>query len=60
MECEITTMHCGNITQGLRKEEDCSLEIKALQRFLPVLKTCGGIFLSGFVEEKGHVDRWDQ
>lgn len=32
-------MLCGNITQGLRKEEDCSLEIKALQFFLPVMKT---------------------
>lgn len=31
VECEITTMHCGNITQGLRKEEDCSLEIRASQ-----------------------------
>lgn len=35
VECEITTMHCGNIAQGLRKEQDCSLEIKALHCFLP-------------------------
>lgn len=35
MECEITTMRCGNIAQGLRKEQDRSLEIKALQCFLP-------------------------
>lgn len=44
MECEMTTMHCGNITQGLRKEEVGSLEIKAWQCFLLVVKT----FFSGF------------
>lgn len=34
VECEITTMHCGNITWGRRKEEGCSLE-KELCGVLP-------------------------
>lgn len=44
----MTTMHCGNIAQGLRKEEDRLLGVKALQqRFLP---TSGeGVFL-GFCQ----------
>lgn len=35
VECEITTLHCGNITQGLRME-NCSLRIT--MSCLPVLK----------------------
>lgn len=45
VECEMTTMHCGNIAQGLRKEQDRLSGVKALQpSFLP---TSGeGIFFS--------------
>lgn len=54
MECEITTMYCGNITQGQRKEEDCSLEIRAL---LPasVENVCFFSLLSGFAVKAGMV-----
>lgn len=54
VECEITTMHCGNITRGLRKEEDCSLEKSCVGCFLPALRTRGEFLFSA----KRKVARW--
>lgn len=47
-------MYCGNITQGQRKEEDCSLEIRAL---LPasVENVCFFSLLLGFAVKAGMV-----